>query len=319
MARRRRSNLKGWISLAAAIGLVGAGAGVWAYSQPLPRDEQSLCLKGDGSTVAFAEPAHHILIVDKTDKWNSAQESRLRNIVTGMRDQLGLNERLTIFVFSDTVQPGFLPVFSLCNPGRASNTNIWTSNPRRWEKKFVESFGRPLDAIMAELTQATEGPVSPILEVLIDLSNREELVAGDTRRRIVLVSDMLQNSAIYTFFPKPPAPPPVVRPLPPPPPNIGGPLVEPLPINPGSPKSGLTQRPITLPAPKPRPPEPRKLSAKDATEMVDRKGGLRHLRKFKIEVYQVRGVYPDEKLTAARQFWDLIAGQYGVTIEWKVL
>src|SRR5712692_7447409 len=200
MGRRRKSNKIGWLCAAGAVFLLGGGAAAWVYSQPVPRDDESFCPKvTDGVGTIIAEAAHHILVIDKTDKWTAPQEVRLRNVVLSMRDHLGLNERLTIFVFADTVKQGFPYVFSHCNPGRGSDTNIWTSNPRKWEQKFHAKFGQPLDDIMADLIKATEGPRSPILEVLIDLTNREELTRRDLPRRIVLVSDMLQNSDAYSF------------------------------------------------------------------------------------------------------------------------
>jgi hypothetical protein len=297
--------------------MVGVGAGAWVYSQPVPRDEESFCpILPDGSGKAVSETAHHILVIDKTDKWTPPQEARLRNIVLGMRDHLGVNERLTIFVFSDTVKQGFSYVFSHCNPGRGSDTNMWTSNPRRWEQQFNAKFGQPLDEIMADLIRATEGPRSPILEVMIDLTNREELIRRDIPRRIVLVSDMLQNSDAYTFFaPRAPR----LAPAPQrsaPPPGIGGPFV-PLNLTPPAPRE-TPARPIAA-APKQKAVEARKLTPKEVTDIVEKRGGLAQLRKFNLEVYQIRGVYPEDKLSAARAFWDLVATQYGATINWKVL
>jgi hypothetical protein len=318
VARYRKRGLRAGIRNGLLAICVVAGVGIAAIvSQPVARDESSLCLKpqpgaGDVST----ETAHHLLIIDKTDKWNGAQEARLRKLITTMRDQLGINERLSIFVFSTFPEPGFPPRFSLCNPGRASDTNLWISNPRRWEKRYMESFGRPLDDIIADLTSASEGPVSPILEILIDITNREEFYSRHIPKRVVVVSDMLQNSDMYTFFPKriliPQSPP---RPAPGTP--VGGPF-EPMPLTPPSVSRNDASK-TGAPAPKYRIPEPRKLSPKDAENMVERKGGLQYLREFRVEVYQIRGKYPEEKLAAARQFWELIANQYGAKIEWKVL
>jgi hypothetical protein len=326
--RRRYSGLaSGLLRGAAGLAVVGGIACAAWYSQPEPRDEETLCLKiPSGSAFAVSETAHHILIVDKTDKWSSPQGSRLRNVVGHLRNELNINERLSIFVFSDTVAPGFPPKFSLCNPGRGSDTTFWTSNPRRWEKKFTEKFGKPLDDIVNELTAATEGPHSPILEVLIDITNREELNKGDIRRRIVFVSDMLQNSDAYTFLP-PKASAPPSRPMSSSPsrlpPGMGGPYV-PLPLQ----LLPFTQAQPTVPsqndvkrvrALKPKSAEPKKVSPKEIEAMVQRKGGLDHLRKFSIAVYQIHGVYPEEKLRAAREFWDSIAVLYGSKIEWKVM
>lgn len=248
------------IAMLAGIPIVGQ------YMQPAPRDEESLCLVPARGQLS-AEPAHHVLVLDKTDPWNAEQGGRLRTLVIRMRDQLDVNERLSIFVFDGAVQAGVAPVFSLCNPGRGSDTTILWSNPRRWETRFQDQFGTPLNAILDDLAQANEGPVSPILELLIDLTNREELNLPSGLKRIVLVSDMLQNSDAYSMFNR--------------------------------------QQPV--------------LSPERIGEIVELRGGLRHLHKFRVEVYQVRGVYSEERLIAARQFWNEVAGAYGVEIEWKVL
>jgi hypothetical protein len=252
------------LGVGALIVAVGIG-GLAYYTQPVPRDETSLCVL---PSAGLPEPRHHLLVVDKTDRWSAAQGARLKDLVMRMRDQLRLNERLSIFVFDNVFEPGFRPVFSLCNPGRASDTTIIWSNPRRWETRFMESFGKPLDDILDDLAAATEGPVSPLLELLIELSNREELNTGDVERRIVLVSDMLQHSGAYTLFGKPPPPP---------------------------------------------------LDPSRIESMVELLGGLRHLHRFQLEIYQIRGVYAEERLAAARRFWDQIAEHYGAEIEWKVL
>jgi hypothetical protein len=298
--------------LALFVIMVIGGAAV--YSQPTPRDEHTLCLKSEGSRAGNpSEAADYILIIDKTDKWNNAQSARLHNLIIGMKDQLGINERLSIFVFQSVAQQGFPPVFSLCNPGRGSDTTFWISNPRRWERRFQESFGKPLDDIIAELTTASASQLSPILEVLIDLTNREELSSGVVPRRIVLVSDMLQNSDVYTFFPKPVVV-PNTSPTPPSPTDapMGGPLIL-------VPPNRLLQGKTNTQTGQLRTIPPQKLTPKNIETIVEQKGGLAHLNKFRVEVYQIRGVYPETKLAAARQFWDQIANQYGTKIEWKVL
>ncbi len=55
--------------------------------------------------------------------------------------------------------------------------------------------------------------------------------------------------------------------------------------------------------------------------MVERKGGLPHLKEFKpIVVHQIHGgKYTEEKLLMAREFWETIATQYDAKIEWKRL
>jgi hypothetical protein len=303
------------------LGILGATAlgGIFAatvYFQPVPRDEETLCQKlGSHSTIA-AEAAHHVIVVDKSDKWNQAQAARLRNVVVGVRDHLGVNEKMSIFVFASTVEQGFAPAFSRCNPGRGSDTTILISNPRKWEKRFVASFGEPLDGVLNALTLPTTGPSSPILEVLIDLTNRQELINPEMPRRIVLVSDMIQNSDAYSLFPSIVTQP--VVPIPNRPPAVGGPLVPAPLVLPSAPGSATVQPPVP-PKPVTKKVEPRKLKGDEIVKLVEKKGGLGNLRKFRIEVYQIRGTYQEPRLALAREFWDLLASQYGSKIEWKVL
>jgi hypothetical protein len=290
------------------LAIVGTLTYAYVHFQPEPRDEETLCLRSAASASAVAETGHHILLVDKTDKWNDPQGSRLRSVVIGMRDQLGLNERLSLFIFENRVDEGFPPKFSRCNPGRGSDTNFFTSNPRKWEKKFNDDFGKPLDGIIAELIKPTEGDLSPILEILIDITNRDELNKGDIPRRIVIVSDMLQNSDAYTFFPKPiRVPVPRPAPAPPAPSPYFAPPAHPTP----PPRQIFENRPSPI----------KKLTPKEIEAMVERKGGLPRLKDFKpLVVHQIHGGrYPEEKLLLAREFWNSIATQYGTRIEWKRL
>jgi hypothetical protein len=308
---RGQAEWVGWASGFGGLAIVGTLTFAYFYFQPSPRDEASLCLKSPRSASAVTEAAHHVLLVDKTDKWTDAQGTRLRRVITTMRDELGVNERLSIFVFENRVEEGFPPVFSLCNPGRASDTTFLTSNPRRWEKKFNDDFGKPLDEKIDQLTRPAQGDASPILEILIDITNREELNRGNIPRRIAIVSDMLQNSDAYTFFPKP-VPFRVPAPTPPPaPPGSASPWAVP------------PAQPTPLPRPRTeyRIPPIKKLTPKEVEAMVQRKGDLSRLKDFKpIVVHQIHGgKYTEEKLLMAREFWETIATQYGAKLEWKRL
>jgi hypothetical protein len=135
---------------------------------------------------------------------------------------------------------------------------------------------------------------------------------GNIPRRIVIVSDMLQNSDAYTSFPRQVA---IRDPVPNPPPasppsGAGGPFIAP-PAHP---------LPPLRPTVRYRTPPVKKLTPAEVEAMVERKGGLPRLKDFKpIVVHQIHGKYAEEKLQQARQFWDPIATQYGARIEWRRL
>jgi hypothetical protein len=127
---------------------------------------------------------------------------------------------------------------------------------------------------------------------------------------------MIQNSKIYTLFPSATvAPNERVPSASHPAGGVGGPFV-PIPLTPPSVAGSPPLKSVPL---KPKFVEPHKLKPDELVKLVESKGGLGNLRKFQIEIYQIRGLYPETRLTSAREFWDLLANQYGSRIEWKVL
>jgi hypothetical protein len=105
---------------------------------------------------------------------------------------------LSIYVFNDVFEPGFPALVSLCNPGKTASELI--GNPRREYVKWVEKFGRPLDEALTVLTQPGKGNQSPIVEAIGDVVSRRENRVPSGDRKLLLVSDMLQNSGQFTMF-----------------------------------------------------------------------------------------------------------------------
>lgn len=299
--RRRRkrgsmSDLKGVALAVLGIGIAGGLIVSRELLKPAPRDEDTLCLVATpGSASAESESAQRVVIVDKSDKWTDAQGQRVRSVILRIRDEMRANERLSIFVFNSAVDYGFTPVFSLCNPGRGADVNFISSNPRRWEKRFLEKFGAPLEGILADLVRAEDGEYSPILEVIADVSNRSEFVQGRGEKHLVIISDMLQNSSVFTFFPKPA---PAAKTAPPS--GANGSTTE-------TSRTAATPPPVRMP------------TKTEATALAMRVGGLSHLAKYKIRAYQVKGKYPEWRLRMAREFWNGVAASVGVSIDWQIL
>lgn len=146
---------------------IAGGIGI-TITKPPVRDVQTLCIDK-------LPPKHTILIVDKTDPWSKAETGRLRNLILSVRDTIEKDAKLSIFVFNGSFELDMEPVFSLCSPGRGEETNWLWGNPRRDQKRFREMFGQPLTALLDDLTTPSRGDVSPILEIMADVMNREEM------------------------------------------------------------------------------------------------------------------------------------------------
>ncbi len=177
-------------SLAAGLVLAGFFAAPALLRGP-PRDAETLC----PTTGAVG---HTLVLVDKSDPWSEVQAGRLKRLVKRMGDELPADRMISIYAFSDAFEPGFPPLLSLCNPGRTVSELI--GNPRRDYIRWVEKFGRPLDQALAQLSQPARGNLSPIAEAMGDVMARRETRVPSGEKALVVVSDMLQNSAQFTVF-----------------------------------------------------------------------------------------------------------------------
>lgn len=190
---RRSTVFEGTMILALAAVLLGGMLTARWYFNEGPRDPVTHCLPGPppGQTIAF---------IDKTDLWNDAQADRLvdhvfRLVMDRMKDE----QLFTMFVFGEKLTPGFKEVFRRCKPPpRARNGVIDSESYRR--RTFEDVFGKPLREVMADAKTPAEADCSPIAEVLVDVLGREEVKTRPGATRIVLFSDMAQNSAIYSAF-----------------------------------------------------------------------------------------------------------------------
>lgn len=163
------------------------------FNQPVERNAADLC-------PVTGEKGLEVVVVDKTDEWNYAQVSRLKRLIDAIRNNIQLDERLSIFAFQGRVEYGFEPVFSVCSPGRGSETSRLTGNPNRVEREFDRRFGAPLEAVLRSLQQPTSGDQSPILEVLVDLTRREEFRSIGAPYEITIISDMIQHTPLLSLY-----------------------------------------------------------------------------------------------------------------------
>ncbi len=145
---------------------------------------------------------HVVLLVDRTDPFTFTQRlafSELLRSLASVRVQRG--ELLSVFVLGDSVDDAVRPVFERCNPGTGEDASEWTSNPRRLRRQHEERFLKPLAEVADELQETKPAPSSPIMEMLQRVAIngfRRNAVQGP--RQLIVVSDMLQNTAEYSHY-----------------------------------------------------------------------------------------------------------------------
>ena len=200
MARRRR-NARGrrqrnqavinFTLAGIAVALVGFAV---VALQPEPYDEQTLC--------ALTEelPPHTAVIIDKTDEYSEEQADLIAGVIRRTRNRLEVGERFTLFELDEQGQFDPRGEFSLCNPGRGDQVNALFRNPKQIEERYATLFEAPMDNALKDLVTPKEAPSSPIMEALARLAQTEVFSDRAPRRSVVIISDMLQNSDIFTAY-----------------------------------------------------------------------------------------------------------------------
>lgn len=199
MARRRRSRQKKQRNQAilnfvlAGLAVVIVGFSFYAL-QPEPYDELTLC------EISEELPPHTAIIIDKTDEYSQQQAGLIAATIRRARDRLDVGERFTLFELDQFGQFDPRGEFSLCNPGRGDQVNALFRNPERIEERFNEKFDRPLETVLEDLVVPKEAPNSPVLEAMARLGQTEAFSNRAPQRRIIIISDMLQNSDVFTAY-----------------------------------------------------------------------------------------------------------------------
>ncbi|MEA1941985.1 MAG: hypothetical protein U9P68_07060 [Pseudomonadota bacterium] len=190
MSGRDLIGLFNLVIIAAVLGAISYAAFVL---KPAEYDSQTLCL-------ADSTPPHSVVVIDKTDLYSSAQADAIGDLILRARDALAVGERFSLYELNESGELRNTNRFSLCNPGAGEQVNPLYRNPERVQARYNALFAEPLDRALADLVTPKDAPSSPIIEALARLGQDPSFDRTVPRRRIVLVSDMLQNSEIFSVY-----------------------------------------------------------------------------------------------------------------------
>ena len=154
------------------------------------------------------------LIIDISDKLSAPQRARLvteLEYISATSEErksafLKKGEKLVVyFVEAESIPP--TNVFSMCHPGDVKNRSIIeklnegkTYAKLKWSKFTDETINK----ITFKIDSTEEIETSPIIETLHYVREQEfpppGLIVNDVKYRIILWSDMLQNSSVASHF-----------------------------------------------------------------------------------------------------------------------
>ncbi len=199
---KMRLDRKGYaLSFASVFGFLLA-FGFYAYlvwgSEGL--DRTSLCPEG-------GPRGQYVLLVDRTDALTTPQREDLRNKLRGITEQVPRGHELSVFTVDEIHEQLLMPLMLRCSPGRDENLSGWSGNPELAKRRWEQDYAAPVGKVIDHVTEAeASAPRSPIMEsiqsVTISSFGRGP---KDVPRRLIIVSDMLQNTVAFSHYRKFPA------------------------------------------------------------------------------------------------------------------
>lgn len=159
-----------------------------------PLDEETACPSDvDGVTV---------LLVDVTDPMNTPQRQDFRNQLDKLLGQIGRYEKLVVVKVDPVGSSLLAPVITRCNPGSARDVTDVDGNPQKLERQHRELFIQPMTEAFEGLMVASGAARSPVMESVqsVALSEFQKSGVDDGERRLILASDLLQNTDRVSFY-----------------------------------------------------------------------------------------------------------------------
>lgn len=143
-----------------------------------------------------------VLLVDVTDPMNLPQRQDFLNQLDRLTDAIPRYGKLAIYKVDPVSDRLLVPVITRCNPGSANDVSEVDGNPQKLEAQRREQFEAPLRKSFDGLVEASGAERSPILESIqsVNLTELQKPALDAAGKRLVVASDLLQNTADISFY-----------------------------------------------------------------------------------------------------------------------
>lgn len=191
---RRNSNVLWYLAIFVCLALVFV---VGFVAQKLTSsgriDEATLCHNG-GAINATA------ILLDLTDPLSTTQQARLKTILANEVAESPIDTMIAIGVVSEASE-NWGARFAKCKPLTGDEANGLYENPALIAERYAREFTDPIQGTLKSMLTTTIENQSPIMEALQSLvSETPDFTRAPGRRKIIIVSDMLQNSDNLSFY-----------------------------------------------------------------------------------------------------------------------
>lgn len=201
------------------LALLAVGGALWFYqtqrSTQVELNASNLCPRDTG----WKPPAVYVVLLDQTDPIQELQRKSVANqVLTQMQADLEgpdagamKHARVEVWTFSDgtsansyrvgDVQLSLVNALSICNPGAPAKWDHLYKNADIVKKQHARFYASVRDIVESSL-RFPEAKQSPVVEALYGIGAQvfSSPSMVDSRKRLLVVSDLLQNTRSLSFF-----------------------------------------------------------------------------------------------------------------------
>jgi hypothetical protein len=180
-------NALGAVLILLAFVVLGGLASAAFFLRAPPTDAQTLC-RTDAPVAS-----HTIVLVDSTDRLEPRHRRKLRAVLAQERARLGQYDRLTLMRLNVRRPQEPTILFSKCLPRPPAQTNPLFENARMTQAAWDQEFGAALEAALRSAGASRGANASPIVAGVRAIAADPDFGPEIPHRRLVLVSDLLEN------------------------------------------------------------------------------------------------------------------------------
>ncbi len=141
---------------------------------------------------------HTVVIVDRTDRWTQAMGAALTQLVENAQRDTDKYEKFSIVALDS--ENSVHPLFSVCNPGEPTFWSDLYRGRRYTTRDFEQRFVGAAERVIEDVREPSEAATSPIVEYVHRWLGSDDFSPAVRQRRMILVSDMRQNSPLYSIY-----------------------------------------------------------------------------------------------------------------------
>lgn len=166
---------------------------------PIERDRDTLCRSEGPSSITA-------ILLDSTDSFGATTKQDLSNQMWDCLDESEENHEISIFTVDSIRENTLEPIIQVCNPGDPDEADPLIESEAIIRRRWNQQFRQPLEEKLDSLLTAQEAPSSPIMESVqsVSITHFQAGKRDTIPRRLIIISDLLQNSDEISFYREPP-------------------------------------------------------------------------------------------------------------------